>query len=186
MFQHGSSEVPAKVQERSRKFPAQITQCSRKVPATFQHRFQEGSRKVPGRFQHSSTIFQRRSSKFAASSSKVPATFKQGACKVARKVPSKVPGRFQQGSRAVPVFRACIFMAQIPGARDYNPTDSLLGINTDLNSYGSCPLFVASISGRTRTIYITDSLLVPPLGTLPEATYWGPGAKIQFSMQTSR
>jgi len=51
----------------------------------------------------------------------------------------------QQGSRAVPVFRACIFMAQIPGARDYNPTDSLLGINTDLNSYGSCPLSVASI-----------------------------------------
>jgi len=116
MFQEGSGNVPAQVPRR----------------------FQEGSSTVP-------TIFRRRSSKFAASSSKVPATFKQGACKVARKVPSKVPGRFQQGSRAVPVFRACIFVAPVPGPRDYNPTDSLLGINTYLNSYGSCPLFVASI-----------------------------------------
>ena len=178
--------APARFQQKSRNVPGSFQHKSHNVPGRFRQRSSTGSKKVPGRFQHSSTIFQRRSSKFAASSSKVPATFKQGACKVARKVPSKVPGRFQQGSRAVPVFRACIFMAQIPGARDYNPTDSLLGINTDLNSYGSCPLFVASISGRTRTIYITDSLLVPPLGTLPEATYWGPGAKIQFSMQTSR
>ena len=35
--------------------------------------------------------------------------------------------RFQQGSRSVPVFRACIFVSPVPGPRDWNPTDSLLG-----------------------------------------------------------
>ena len=62
-FQHGSSEVPAKVQERSRKFPRKVP---RKVPARFQHRFQEGSK----RFQEGSStvpaIFQQRSSKVPA------------------------------------------------------------------------------------------------------------------------
>ena len=69
-FQHGSSEVPAKVQERSRKFPRKVP---RKVPARFQHRFQEGSK----RFQHSS--------------SNLPTTIQQGSSKAA----SKVPARFQ-------------------------------------------------------------------------------------------
>ena len=69
-FQHGSSEVPAKVQERSRKFPRARFQhksdkVPRKVPARFQHRFQEGSK----RFQEGSStvpIFQQRSSKVLA------------------------------------------------------------------------------------------------------------------------
>ena len=123
--------APARFQQKSRNVPGSFQHKSHNVPGRFRQRSSTGSKKVPGRFQHSSN--------------NLPTTIKQGACKVARKVPSKVPGRFQQGSRAVPVFRACIFVAPVPGPRDYNPTDSLLGINTYLNSYGSCPLFVASI-----------------------------------------
>jgi len=86
-FQHGSSEVPAKVQERSRKFPR----------ARFQHKSDKVPRKVPARFQHR---FQEGSKWFQEGSSTVPAIFQQRSSKV----PARLRARFQQGSRAVPVF----------------------------------------------------------------------------------
>ena len=115
--------------------PVRFQQKFRNVPGSFHVRFQgrfrqgsstgskkvpKGSRKVPAQFQQSSN--------------KDPARFQQG-CKQGS---SKVPGLFR-------FFRACIFASPLPAPRDWNPTDSLLGINTYLNSYGSCPLSVASI-----------------------------------------
>ena len=100
MFQHGSSEVPAKVQERSRKFPAQITQCSRKVPATFQHRFQEGSRKVPAQFHNLPTTIQQVCSKFKQGSSNIQARCLQGRKEGSKQGSSKVPGLFRFSGRA--------------------------------------------------------------------------------------
>ena len=160
-FQHGSSEVPAKVQERSRKFPRARFQhksdkVPRKVPARFQHRFQEGSKWFQEGSSTVPAIFQQRSSKVPA---RLQARFQQGSSTGSKKVPKgsrKVPAQFQQssnndparfqqgceqGSSKVPglfrffrFFRACIFASPLPAPRDWNPTDSLLGINTYLNN----------------------------------------------------
>ena len=186
MFQHGSSEVPAKVQERSRKFPAQITQCSRKVPATFQHRFQEGSRKVPARFQQSSDDD-------PASLQQVQARFQQHSSKVPARSQGRFQARFQEGSSKVPgLFRfsgRAFSWHQSPAPEITTQQIRCWElIHTSIVMVLALFLLQAfTIFGKDKNhIYITDLLLVPPLGTLPEATYWGPGAKIQFSMQTSR
>ena len=75
--------------------------------------FQEGSSKVPAKFQQGCK----------QGSRKVSARFQQGS--------RKVSARFQQGSSKVPglfrFFGAYIFVAPLPGPRDWNPTLSLLG-----------------------------------------------------------
>ena len=101
-FQHGSSEVPAKVQERSRKFPRKVP---RKVPARFQHRFQEGSKR------------------FQEGSSTVPAIFQQRSSKV----PARLQARFQQGSRAVPVFPGVHFRVTTPRPQRLKPNRFAVG-----------------------------------------------------------
>ena len=111
--------------------PVRFQQKFRNVPGSFHVRFQ-------GRFRQGSSTG---SKKVPKGSRKVPAQFQQSS----NNDPARLQARFQQGSRAVPVFPGVHFRVTTPAPRDWNPTDSLLGINTYLNSYGSCPLSVASI-----------------------------------------